>query len=351
MIPFMPDTLSIEQFITHHQKFPVVDVRTPTEFTRGHLPGATNIPLFSDEERAMVGTAYAQESKKAAILQGLDFVGPKMRQLLEQADTVVERNTLLFYCWRGGMRSQSLAWLGDLYGYTTYSLEGGYKTFRRYILDTFEQRLPLMVLGGKTGSGKTAILKALAQLGQQFVDLEGLAQHKGSAFGGLGQPCQPTQQQFENDLGMIFREVDKTQPVWIEDESRYVGQIILPIEFWRQKFKAPILYIDVPLELRVERLVQEYGQQSQAQLAASIQKIKQRLGGMETEQALNALYRDDYHTCCAILLEHYYDKAYLHSLERKQPKNLHHLKLTSLDPLENAKTILDSQLIFTPQHL
>ena len=235
----MTKTVPITKFMSLRQRFPVIDVRTPAEFSRGHCPGAANLPLFSDQERAAVGAVYKQQSREAAILLGLDYVGPKMRTFLEKAQALVRHNTLLFYCWRGGMRSQSLAWLAELYGYQTYTLEGGYKAFRRYVLTTFARPAPVLILGGKTGSGKTDMLRVLAQKGQQIIDLEGLARHKGSVFGGLGQPLQPSQQQFENELGLCWRDLRRDRPVWLEDESRSIGQVVIPQDILTQMTTAP----------------------------------------------------------------------------------------------------------------
>ncbi|MDX1523211.1 MAG: tRNA 2-selenouridine(34) synthase MnmH [Anaerolineae bacterium] len=336
--------LPVAEFMAAREHQPVVDVRTPAEFAKGHMPGAVNLPLFSDQERAVVGTRYKHEGRQAAILQGLDYVGPKMRTLLEQADRVIEGDSLLLYCWRGGMRSQSLAWLMELYGYQTHTLAGGYKSFRNYVLESFELTAHPIILGGKTGSGKTDILKQLAVRGQTIIDLEGMAGHKGSAFGGIGQPAQPSQQLFENRLGLTWRKHCSAPLMWVEDESYYVGQRLIPKPVWTQLQAALTLFIEMPLDLRIERLLTEYGHQDPALLAEAILKIKKRLGGFCTQQALAALKRGDLKTCCAILLEHYYDKAYLHGLAQKPPHQVYRLEVTTADPAQNAETILASGL-------
>jgi tRNA 2-selenouridine synthase len=338
----MTQTVPLSEFMQRRRQSPVVDVRTPAEFSRGHIPGAANLPLFNDRERAEVGATYHQTSREAAILLGLDYVGPKLRPLLEQMHNLFRQSDLLFYCWRGGMRSQSLAWLAELYGYRAYTLAGGYKAFRTYVVTAVSQPLPIIILGGMTGSGKTEILQALAQIGQQTLDLEGLARHKGSVFGGLGQPAQPSQQQFENQLGLAWRELRPEPAVWLEDESFVIGQIKLPQPLWQQMQQAPTLFIEVPLALRVERLVEEYGRQEPAKLAEAILKLQKRLGGFHTTQALTALDRGDLERCCTILLNYYYDKTYRHCLAQKDPKLLYRLSLDSPDPVKNAQKILQA---------
>ncbi len=339
----MTTSLEIDEFITL-SNVPLVDVRTPTEFAQGHVPSAVNLPLFSDAERAAVGTAYKQQSREQAVLIGLEFVGPKMRPILEQLQTLVhqEAAAVRLYCWRGGMRSASVAWLSEMSGYRAYTLRGGYKTFRNYTLALFEQPTPLRLLSGKTGSGKTEILQALSCLGHQVVDLEGLAHHKGSAFGSFGQSPQPTQQQFENELGWQWRTLCPTCPTWLEDESRRIGQLYLPPPLWARMSTAPTIFIDVPFEQRVERLVRDYGHHPTALLREAIVKIKKRLGGWQTQQAVNALEQGDLRSCCALLLEHYYDKAYVRSLENRASEQVQHITLIGADVTAHAQQLAEA---------
>ncbi|MEM7029642.1 MAG: tRNA 2-selenouridine(34) synthase MnmH [Chloroflexota bacterium] len=336
----MAQSLSASKFIADIGQQLIIDVRTPDEYAKGHIPGAVNIPLFSNQERVAVGTTYKKQGQQAAILLGLDYVGPKMRRLLEHLDTFDTDKQISMYCWRGGMRSQSFAWLAELYGYQAVTLRGGYKAFRRQILTNFEQSRRLIVLGGKTGSGKTEILQAIKDLGQTVLDLEALAKHKGSVFGNLEGLCQPTQQQFENQLGLFWQSPDFSEPIWIEDESRQIGEVTIPETVWRQMRSATTLFIDVPLEQRIERLVQEYGQQPPENLAQAIYKIKKRLGGLHTRQALEALQKNQLSTCCTILLEQYYDKAYLFGLSKRTDSEVRHIHLDSPHPRENAAKVI-----------
>ncbi len=341
-ISTMTTALVAPDFLRLSTNAPVIDVRTPAEFAKGHIPGAINIPLFENDEHAHVGISYKYQGRRAAMLHGLDIVGPKLRALAEHMAYYTRDNTLLLYCWRGGMRSQSMAWLASLSGYDTYTLAGGYKGFRHTMLDAFSTPTDLVVLGGYSGSGKTAMLHALAREAHQVVDLEGLAQHKGSAFGSLGEPPQPTQQQFENRLGLQWRALDRTRLTWMENENRQIGSLRVPDAIKQQMEWAPMLLLDVPFDLRVERLVNEYGVHGVPQLARAIHHIHKRLGGFATRQALDALTRGDLRTCCALLLRQYYDKTYGRSLAHKDPGHIVHLRLESLDAAENATRILRS---------
>ncbi|MEO7393323.1 MAG: tRNA 2-selenouridine(34) synthase MnmH, partial [Chitinophagaceae bacterium] len=250
----------------------VIDVRSPGEYNHAHIPGASSLPLFTDEERKVVGTAYKQQNREQAIKIGLDYFGPKMRKMVEDVETVCSQqltvspsnqtklptaNCILVYCWRGGMRSGAVSWLLDMYGFKVYTLVGGYKKFRNYVLDTFKFPFKLKILGGYTGSGKTELLKTLQQKGEPVIDLEGLANHKGSAFGNIGLTKQPGQEMFENILAQDLRsklavcnlQLSETQTancklstancIWLEDESQRIGQVNVPHELWKNMRQSP----------------------------------------------------------------------------------------------------------------
>ena len=317
-------SLTATEFIRHAAVLPVLDVRSPGEFTHAHIPGAHSFPLFSDEERAIVGTLYKQRSREAAIKAGLDFYGVKMRRMVEAAEQIVgaQEKTVLVHCWRGGMRSGAVAWLLDLYGFRVYTLRGGYKAFRRWTLDLLEQPGPIRVLGGYTGSGKTDLLQELARRGEPVIDLEALAGHKGSAFGAIGLPKQPSQEMFENMLAMGINTIRQAAPdarIWMEDESQRIGTVNLPQPFWQYLRKQPVLFLDIPFEARLAYLVSTYGVLNRGDLAAAITRIQKRLGGLETKTALLHLVEGDTASCFRILLQ-YYDKKYGKSLrERENP--------------------------------
>ncbi|HEU4717669.1 MAG TPA: tRNA 2-selenouridine(34) synthase MnmH, partial [Bacteroidia bacterium] len=216
----MPTRLSIENFLLESTGIPVADVRSPAEFAGGHIPGAFNIPLFTNEERAAVGTIYKQQGNEAAVLKGLEFVGPKMTAFILKARENAPGKKIAVHCWRGGMRSASMAWLFETAGMEVLLLSGGYKAYRNFVLSNTGRKFDLRVVGGETGSGKTDILHELARKGEQVLDLEGLARHKGSSYGAIGQDPQPTVEQFENDFVHALTKLDPSRPVWIEDESR-----------------------------------------------------------------------------------------------------------------------------------
>lgn len=302
---------SIGDFLARARDLPVLDVRTPAEFASGHIPGAVNLPLFSDEERAEVGTAYKQQGRESAVRIGLNRVAPKMTWL---ADRLLENDAssgggLLIHCWRGGMRSGSVAWLAGTLGIRAATLTGGYKSFRRWVMESFQSRRQIRVVAGLTGTGKTAILKALAEAGEAVIDLEALACHKGSVFGDLGELPQPRQEQFENNLAMAWMALDPKQPVWIEDESRMIGKCVIPPALWEQKCSARFTVVEIPGPARIEYLREIYEGFPLDQLAPRIEAIRKRLGGDRANKAISALRSGDPVSACSLLLT-YYDRAY-----------------------------------------
>ncbi len=300
-------------------------MRSPSEYAHAHIPGAISFPLFSDEERAIVGTLYKQTGRQEAVKAGLEIFGPNMISLVEQADAIATKydsKVLLVHCWRGGMRSGAIAWLLQLYGFEIYTLSGGYKSFRKWCLAQFTNNWPLKVLGGYTCSGKTDILYTLEHKGETIIDLEKMAHHKGSAFGALGEDPQPTQEMFENKLSLAFWNVysqqnPKPSCIWIEDESQRIGNVNLPIEFFNQKQTSPLFFLEIPFETRLEYCITNYGHFQKEELLNAILRISKRLGGLETKTAVAALNEDDFSSCFTILLK-YYDKWYLKGLNRKE---------------------------------
>jgi len=329
----------VEEFLTLSLRFPVIDVRSPLEFEQGHIPGAMNIPLFDNQERKVVGTKYKQVNREAAMYAGLEFAGKKLVNLAKEGERAAGRNkTLLVHCWRGGMRSKSMVWLFETLGLTCHLLEGGYKSYRRHVKEVVARPLNLYVIGGRTGSGKTAILHHLDKLGEQVIDLEGLAHHKGSAFGALGEIEQPTTEQFENDLCQQIRKLDARKVCWIEDESRNIGKCVIPGEFYARMRESDLIFLDISRELRAEFLVVDYARYKKEDLKECVKKISKRLGGDRTRDALESIDRSDFRTTAMITLQ-YYDKAYMFSLE-KNHKNYQILASGDVDPAKNALRLL-----------
>ncbi len=344
------------------RQHPVLDVRSPAEYLHAHMPGAYSFPLFTDEERKMVGTNYKQQSREQAIKIGLDYFGPKMRPMIEEAESIIAKwkenaqssgknsNTkvILVYCWRGGMRSSAVSWLLDLYGFKVYTLIGGYKMFRNYILDTFTLPFHFKILGGYTGSGKTEILKAMEQQGQTVVDLEDIAKHKGSAFGNIGLPPQPGQEMFENLLGIELRsKLGKNNnegpgagithspyaisqiPIWLEDESQRIGLVNLPNNLWATMRTSRIFFLDIPFEQRLQHIIEEYGGLNKVNMIDAIGRIKEKLGGLNAKMAIEYLEQENIAACFSILLK-YYDKFY-HKALHNRPDVQHLLQLVTCE--------------------
>ena len=335
----MANPIQIKAFLTLSASFPVIDVRSPSEFLQGHIPGAINIPLFDDEERKEVGTAYKQVNKEAAMYIGLEYAGKKLVKLAKEGERVAgKKRTLLVHCWRGGMRSKSMVWLFETMGITCHLLEGGYKSYRNHMREAFARPLNLLVIGGRTGSGKTAILHHMRNTGEQMIDLEGLAHHKGSAFGALGEPDQPSTEQFENELAREILLLDPERIIWIEDESRNVGKCVIPGEFFSRMRAANIIFLDISREKRAKHLVDDYAKYKQEDLRGCILKIEKRLGGELTREALEAIDRKDFFNTAMITL-HYYDKAYMYSLE-KNHEQYQVLSSGVVDPHTNAELLI-----------
>lgn len=309
------EKINIEKFLALAKNSPVIDVRSPKEFKHAYIPGAYSSPLFTDEERKIVGTTYKHQSREAAIKIGLDFFGVKMKPIIEEVEQLKSK-TVLVHCWRGGMRSTAIAWLLDLYGFKVYTLNGGYKTFRNWVLLQFNNNYKFKILGGYTGSGKTNVLHKLSKQNKAVIDLEAIANHKGSAFGALGQTLQPTQEMFENTLALKLLS-QRSAEIWIEDESQRIGKCMIPNNIWEQMRQSKIFFLDIPFEERLKYLVDEYGKFDKESLENSIMRIQKRLGGLETKNAISHLLENNISDCFSILLK-YYDKLYSKGLQNRE---------------------------------
>lgn len=336
-----PQKINIIRFLELAESIPVIDVRSPLEFLSGHIPGAFNIPLFNDNERAVVGTIFKKSGRIEAVLQGLRLTGPSMEQKLKEAIKISDKGKLLVHCWRGGMRSETMAWLFSLGEINAEVLEGGYKAYRHFILGSLSEKRKMIVLGGMTGSSKTHILRSLNNKQQQVIDLEGLANHKGSAFGSLGQPPQPSTEQFSNNLFSEYCKLKKDLPFWVEDESRNIGTVFIPDCFYlnMQDTKAIILMMDV--KTRLPRLMEEYSVYPAESLISSIIKISKRLGGDNTSEAIRAVETGDISKAIELSL-FYYDKAYMYGLTKKKQDNLIFVETDSDDIETNTLKVLEA---------
>jgi tRNA 2-selenouridine synthase len=330
--------LSASDFLHQSKLHLTLDVRSEGEYKYGHIPHALNLPLFNNEERKIVGTAYKQQSREQAMLLGLDIVGKKMSGFVQHIKPLVKDNKVFVHCWRGGMRSGSMAWLFDLFGYEVYTLKGGYKAYRHVVLEALAQSNSYIVVGGKTGSGKTAVLHQLSNMGEQVIDLEAFANHKGSAFGMLGQAPQPSTEHFENQLHLQLSQFDLSKRIWLEDESKKIGTVVLNDSLWQHLKVAPLYLIELPQEIRVKRLVEEYGANQKEGLKQSLTNIKKRLGGLEWKEAMEALEQNNLAKTASIALN-YYDKTYDYSITQRESESVKRFAFETDDVIEIAKTI------------
>jgi len=330
----------VEPSFIFNNNFPIVDVRTSAEYSQGHIPRAINVPIFTNEERAIIGTIYKNANPEAAKLEGLNFVGPKMQTIAKMLMKIALNKTLIIHCWRGGLRSASIAWLGDFVGLKTYIIKGGYKAYRSYIrMDWFNFK-NIYVLGGLTGVGKTDILNILSSKGVQFLDLESFASHKGSAFGAIGMNPQPTNEQFENSLFEKIKTFNPNQPIWVENESQTIGSVRIPEEFFKNIKTGILIHLEASLEFRKQRLVNEYSNCGREPLVTAVKNIAQQLGGLNTKTCLEALENDDYLLVVELCLQ-YYDKAYLHSVNKASFKSSFKIQVDNTSSENHANMILD----------
>ena len=311
------EKISVERFLELAETINVCDVRSPSEFSDGHIPGAFNVPLFDDREREAVGIRYKEEGRIPAILAGLDLAGPAMAGKLSGALELSVEGKLLVHCWRGGMRSEAMAWLFSLAGIETLVMEGGYKAYRNFILARLSKKRKMIILGGLTGSGKTYILRRLVDKGRQIIDLERLANHKGY-----------------HD----WTRTDGNNPVWLEDESRNIGTVFMPDTFYQNIQDSPTIVLMMDMKLRIPRLLAEYSGYPPELLRSSIQKISRRLGGAEAGEAIRAVECGDYAKAVEITLR-YYDKTYRYGLTKKNQSNLIFVKTDTDDIDANAAIV------------
>ncbi len=320
---------------------PVLDVRSPAEFAQGHVPGAYSVPLFSDRERAEIGTVYKQQSPAKAVRLGLTYAGQRMGELVAEVDALVKRDhsPLEVYCWRGGQRSGSVAWLLGTAGYSVQRWEGGYKAYRQRVLSEWGSPRSYVVLAGLTGAGKTEVLRAMAELGGPVLDLEGLAHHKGSAFGQIGELPQPTNEQFENHGAQCLEVLSDAPRIWIEDESRSIGRIWLQQSFFAHKKSAPVVLLERSLEERVQRLVAAYGEATRTELAETFMRISKRLGDQNAREAVGHVEQGNLADAARIAL-HYYDRTYAESVAARATHVAERIDGSGLSDAEVAMLIL-----------
>lgn len=325
----MPKQISIREALNNQAQTPLIDVRSEGEFARGHIPGAISLPLFTNAERAEIGTLYKQQGKLPAILRGLEIVGPKMRSLADAGLTHAIEGRVAVQCWRGGMRSASVAWLFERVGLSVDTVVGGYKAYRRLCLELFQTPYEILVIGGKTGTRKTQILQDLMSQGVNAIDLEGMANHRGSVFGAHETSEQPTQEHFENRLGYALYRCQGDKKLLVEDESMLIGRLHIPQPFWLQMRAARVMVLEWPLEKRVQYLLQTY-EVSPDKIRQNLASIRKRLGDDRYHRALKALAEQRLDEVCTLVLD-YYDRAYSFGLSKRDPTSVSHIPADELN--------------------
>ena len=317
-------------------KGPLIDVRSPSEYYKGHMPNSINIPLFDNDERSIIGTIYKKGGRGKAVIEGLKIVEKKIELLLDNLFSIIDSNKFIakknnnklsirIYCSRGGMRSQSIAWLLEKYKFNTITLKGGYKTYRRWILDGFSKKWNILIIGGKTGTGKTRLLSLLDKYKYQTLDLEGFACHRGSTFGGLGMKEQPSNEQFENRIAEKLYTFKNINHIFVEAESANIGKCKIPHEFFNQMKKSRRIEILRSEKNRLDELINTYSVFKKEELKESVLRIKKRLGPQRTKIALESINNEKWDLVCKSVLD-YYDKCY--EYEKVGKENITSLDLT-----------------------
>lgn len=341
------DTLSPNEFLQKSTGCLIVDVRTPAEYALGHIDCAINIPIFTDEQRVVVGTIYKKQSKELAIEQGLDFVGPKLGDFIRTLKSELKKkklskqSTIYIYCWRGGMRSGSMAWLFRTAGFEVTVLRGGYKGFRSSFVDRIKSNYwKFITLGGPTGGGKTHILNELENLGEQVLNLEFIAKHRGSAFGVYGyEENQPTSEHFSNLIYSKLLTFDYNKPIWCEGESLSIGKVFMLKEFYELIHNSPFIYFDMSEDNRIDNILKDYGGCPKEVLIESFKNISKRLGYDNSKKAIELIENGDIRSAAMVALK-YYDKGYNHSIMSKQIDIKYRFIAESIDYNHSAKELI-----------
>ncbi len=332
------NTISIDEF--WQKSGEIIDVRSPAEYAKGHIPSAHTLPLFSDNERAEIGTKYKNEGHETAVKLGYSIAESRIDRLINMAREISEGNSLRIHCARGGLRSRSFASrLGDA-DVACWILEGGYKSYRKWAIEEIVEPRKFIVVCGLTGTGKTILLEALAEAGEQVLDLEALANHRGSVFGSLGMKPQPTSQQLSNQIAGKLSKFEKERVVWIESESPQIGTCWLPHELVSQMRTAERIEIVGSNKDRIQHLVATYGDSNRNELVEATRRLETRLGGERTKAAIEFIESGEIPMAAQILLD-YYDRTY----RKHRKKDDSNLKEVEFRNGNIAKAVKELQLL------
>jgi len=293
-----------------------VDVRSPREYEKGHFTNAINLPIFNNKQFSNLGIVYKNEGQDKAIELGQEYASSRSSAIINKLSELRNKDIIL-YCARGGMRSEGMHILLNNRGFNVSRIHRGYKSIREHMLSSFKMQKKLIILGGNTGSGKTTILNKMKSKGLSIIDLEKIANHRGSTFGNLGLSKQVTQQQFENNLAFEWVNTPNQDYTYIESESRKIGRVVIPSEVWKNMSKSKYIKIDMGIERRVKNLLKEYGSPDKIILREKVDNIEKRLGGQNAKIAKEQLDKNDLPKFCKLLLENYYDKLYKRSFNKR----------------------------------
>ena len=318
---------------------PLIDVRSPSEYYKGHLPNSYNIPIFDDFERSRVGTIYKKNGRDKAIEEGLVIIEKKIQDLINNLFECINNyrienkkdnykgQNIKVYCARGGMRSLSVSWLLRQFKLDVVTLKGGYKSYRKWSLESLSKKWNIVVIGGKTGTGKTKLLKLFKKQNYQTVDLEKFASHRGSTFGGLGMGNQPQNEDFENKISEELNKFNQDNSIFVEAESANIGRCKIPHEFFKQMKNSLRIEVIRSESNRLEELISTYSIFNEDELIEAVLRIKKRLGPQRTKVAIESIKMQKWDMVCKSVLE-YYDKCY--EYEKDGKKNIKSIDLTDL---------------------
>ncbi|WP_366921746.1 tRNA 2-selenouridine(34) synthase MnmH [Metallumcola ferriviriculae] len=311
--------ITVEDALESHHIY--VDLRSPSEYAEDHLPGAVNLPLFNDEERAKVGTVYKQEGSLQAKRLGLEFVSLKLPRLIKEISDQTKGGPVVIYCWRGGLRSKSVSNVLEIMGVPTRRLQGGYKAFRRHVNNYFQETIPykMVVIHGFTGTGKTDIIKILQSMDYPAIDLEGLANNRGSVFGEVGLGEQPAQKHFETRIFSQLTEIPVGSTIVVEGESKRIGKNFIPESFFNAMKKGKKIMVQDDINNRVKRIISEYSKDTQENrdaLIHSLSFLTKRIGKSKVEQLTEMVIAGNYAPVVEYLLNNYYDPLYAHPFNK-----------------------------------
>ena len=329
----------------------LIDVRSPDEYYKGHMPNSINIPIFNNEERSIIGKKYKISGREIAVREGFKIIENKIDKLIQDFILIKEellistggklshQENIKIYCARGGMRSLSMFWLLEKFKYHCVTLNGGYKTYRNWVLNSFKDKKNIVVIGGKTGTRKTKILTKLKTLDYQILDFESLANHRGSAFGGLGMIKQPTNEQYENLISENLDKFNKFKFIFVEAESPNIGKNRIPFELYKQMKNSKRIEIIRDERIRIDELVNTYSNFEKNDLKESVLRISKRLGPQRTKSAIDSINNEDWENVCKSVLD-YYDKCYEHELKDK--KNVKFLNMKQKTDIEIISEIIET---------